>query len=252
MRRKLEQIEVAVVPNIAGLVTGCDVVLSLVTASIARDIAAEAASAWKSGLFIDLNSISPIEKQRSAKQFDVKTAYVDGAILGSIAGEGVKAPLALAGPRAEDARALLSAVELRPSVISAEVGSASALKMCRSIFMKGIECLYVETLLAARKFGITEAVMNSIDGSFHAYAPRALADMLVTTHATHCGRRSHEMQQVVSLLEEIGMPRLMSSASAAFLQASERTGISRRFGEINSGRRDDVIDYLARHYEGAK
>src|SRR5687767_1972185 len=99
IHRKLEQIRVTFVPEIAGPTARCDVVLSLVTASVARDIAAEATSAWKSGLFIDLNSSSPIEKQRSAELFHLKTAYVDGAILGSIAGEGVKAPLALAGPR---------------------------------------------------------------------------------------------------------------------------------------------------------
>jgi 3-hydroxyisobutyrate dehydrogenase-like beta-hydroxyacid dehydrogenase len=254
MRRKLDRMTVSVAPDIASLAhAGCDVIVSLVTASIAGRIAAEAAQAWQAGIYVDFNSTSPVEKRRSAGLFDDKAAYVDGAILGSIAGEGVMAPLALAGPRAEQAGRFLRAVDLRPTVISTEVGGASALKMCRSIFMKGIECLYVEMLLAARQFGVVEAVMSSVEGSFQAYTPRALADMLVTTHATHCGRRFHEMEQVVTMLEEAGMPRQMSQASAAFLQASERSDITKQLGGSTPPiRSDDVVTYLAHHYEREK
>jgi 3-hydroxyisobutyrate dehydrogenase-like beta-hydroxyacid dehydrogenase len=245
IQRRLEQSTVEIAPDISRLVAACDIVLSLVTVSIAQDVASQAGAAWKQGLFVDFNSTSPVEKQRNATSFEEPSTYVDGAILGSIAGEGAKAPLALAGPSADRAYRLLSNVGLHPSVISAQVGGASALKMCRSIFMKGIECLFVETLLAASQFDITESVLDTIEGTFRAYSTRALTQMLVTTHAIHCGRRSHEMQQVAALLGDINMPDQMSQASREFLWASHQSGISEHFNGTVPGDLEEVIAFLA-------
>jgi 3-hydroxyisobutyrate dehydrogenase-like beta-hydroxyacid dehydrogenase len=256
IQQRLEHASIEIVPDIAGLVAECDVVLSLVTVSIAQQAAAQAGAAWKQkhGLFIDFNSTSPVEKQKNATFFTGTNApsYVDGAILGSIAGEGAKAPLALAGPHAEKARAYLSGIGLRPTVISPEVGGASALKMCRSIFMKGIECLFVEMFLAAKEFNITDAALGTIEGTFKTYTLPALASMLITTHAIHAGRRSHEMEQVVEMLKAIGMPYQLSEASAEFLQASHQTGVTEHFQGITPKDMDEVIDYLAQFYSQAE
>lgn len=250
IQQRLDNARVEIAPNIAYLAANCDVILSLVTVSIAKDVAAEAGAAWQRGLFIDFNSTSPVEKQQMATFFTGSNAdsYIDGAILGSIAGEGTHAPLALAGPQAEQAHTWLSAIGLHPSVVSAQVGGASALKMCRSIFMKGVECLFVETLLAASHFNITESVLDTVQGTFEAYPFRALAKMLVTTHAVHCGRRAHEMDRVVEMLEAIDRPGQMSEASAAFLEASHRTGVADHFNGVVPTNLDDVIEYLNHYY----
>ncbi len=251
IRQRLEQVSIKMVPDIAHLAAECDIVLSLVTASAAREAAAQAGAAWQQGLLVDLNSTSPIEKQRMAGFFKGVHAdsYVDGAILGSIAGEGVKAPLALAGPRADQAHALLSGLGLNPTVIGPEVGGASALKMCRSIFMKGVECLFVETLLAARQFDIEAPVLKSIEATFGAYTFADLTRMLVTTHAVHAGRRSHEMEYVVQLLQEIDMPSPMSAASLQLLRSSEQADINIHFNGIVPASVDEVITFLAQFYQ---
>ena len=243
LRERLDRIVFKVVPDIATLVRGCNIVLSLVTPRLATQAAEEAACASNEGLYIDFNSVAPNEKQRMAARF-VSNGYVDGSILGSIAGEGSATPLAVAGARAAEAQTALSGVGLIASVAGTEVGAASALKMCRSIFMKGLECLFVETLLAADQFGVTQPVLSSIEETVTSYGLRPLSQMLVTTHAAHCGRRWEEMEGVTRMLEEIGTPDRMSQATRNFLQGSSQSGVTKHFNHKVPEQFDDVIAYF--------
>jgi 3-hydroxyisobutyrate dehydrogenase-like beta-hydroxyacid dehydrogenase len=251
LRERLDRVAVEVVPDIASLVHRCDVVLSLVTPRLASPVAQEAASAWDHGLYVDFNSVSPLEKQRVAADFPADS-YVDGSILGSVATEGPATPIALGGGRAPEARSYLTSVELKASVVGTEVGAASALKMCRSIFMKGLECLFVETLLAADQFGVTQPVLTSIEDTVKSYGLRPLCQMLVTTHATHCLRRSEEMQEATRMLEEAGIPYRMSQGARDFLEASYRSGVTDHFNHRVPDRFDEVIAYFRSYYEAKK
>ena len=186
-------------------------------------VGVEAARTWREGLFIDLNSTEPGTKQSIAGSFP-GDSYVDGAILGAIKGEGAATPLALAGSRSGEALEAFQEVGFRASVTSPQVGAASALKLCRSVFMKGLECLFVETLLAARQFDLQQPVLETIEQTLRAYGLIPMADMLVTTHAVHCGRRSRERDGAVSMLQEMGLPCAMSEASRSFLDGSSRSG----------------------------
>jgi 3-hydroxyisobutyrate dehydrogenase-like beta-hydroxyacid dehydrogenase len=243
MRRRLADLPVKIAPDISSLVAASDLVLSLVTAAVATDVATAAAAAWPGGLFVDFNSTSPSEKQRLAPLFG-DGGYVDGAILGAISGEGAAVSLVLAGPRAEEAQAALTDAGFNAQAVAREVGGASALKMCRSVFMKGIECLFIEALIAASHFDVTEPVLANIEATFSTYGIRPLARMLVTTHAPHCERRAAEMLVATSMLEEAGLPHLMSRASRDFLSRSGETGISAYFDGELPAQPEKVIAYL--------
>lgn len=248
IRQRLAGIDVEIAPDVPQLLSECDAVLSLVTPGAASAVAAEAAGAWRGGLLIDLNSVSPLAKCRMAALFP-EGGFVDGAILGSVAGEGPGAPLALAGPCAGKAQALLEAAGFSSTVVGAAVGGASAVKMCRSIFMKGIECLLVETLLAAGQYGVAESVLDSIEGTFDAYGVRPMVKMLVTTHAAHCCRRSDEMRLVVNMLKELGLPSGMSEAGHLLLRNSSDLGLTAHFSSKVPERPEDVIQFLMRSYQ---
>jgi 3-hydroxyisobutyrate dehydrogenase-like beta-hydroxyacid dehydrogenase len=251
MRARLDRVTVEIVADTARLVSGCDIVLSLVTPGVASLAAEEAASAWSKGLYIDFNSITPKEKQRLAARFPADS-YIDGAILGSIAGEGSAAPLALSGPRASEAQACLSAIAFTASAVGTEVGAASALKMCRSIFMKGLECLFVESLVAADGFNVTEPVLSSIEETIMSYGVRPLAKMLVTTHAAHCERRSEEMEGVTRMLEETGISGRMSQTARDFLAASFQSGVTNHFDRRVPDQMNEVITFFRSHSNGEK
>jgi 3-hydroxyisobutyrate dehydrogenase-like beta-hydroxyacid dehydrogenase len=246
LTERLDRVAFEVVPDITSLVRKCDIILSLVTPRIASQAALEAASGWSQGLYMDFNSVAPTEKRQMAARFP-GNSYIDGSILGSIAGEGSSTPLALGGPRASEAHAYLCEVGLVASVAGTDVGAASALKMCRSIFMKGLECLFVETLLAADQFDVSEPVLSSIEETMMSYGLRPLAQMLVTTHAAHCGRRHDEMEGVTRMLEEGGITSQMSQAARDFLGVSFQSGVTSHFNHKVPDQVDDVIAYFRTH-----
>jgi 3-hydroxyisobutyrate dehydrogenase-like beta-hydroxyacid dehydrogenase len=247
VRRRLVGSTVQIVPDICTLVSNCDVVLSVVTPSAAAKVARLAATEWRKGVFIDFNSVSPSEK-REMSTFFQRDSYVDGCILGSIEAEGAGASLALAGRRSPYAHIRLSRARFRSSLVGSEVGAASALKMCRSIFMKGIECLLLETLLAAARFNLSNQVLQSIEDTLSSYNIRSLVNMLVTTHAPHCGRRSEEMQRAVDMLNALGLPALMSEAARDFLNASRKSGLPAHFNHQSPKEQNAVVDFLTRFY----
>lgn len=248
IRERLRGLQVEIISDVARLVESCDVVLSLVTPGAASEAATQAAAAWQQGLFVDFNSVSPLEKKRLSSLFK-ENSYVDGCILGSIAGEKTRAQLALSGPRSNEAHTRLTALDFRAAVINPHVGAAAILKMCRSVFMKGVECLFVETLIAASRFDVTEPVLDSIEGTFTSYGIKPLANMLVTTHAAHCGRRSDEMRGVAKTLREMKMPHPMSSAAQTFLQASQQAQLTDHFAQQLPERQEEVIEYLTHFYQ---
>jgi 3-hydroxyisobutyrate dehydrogenase-like beta-hydroxyacid dehydrogenase len=247
MAKRLTRIEVKIVTDVCSLVRQCDVILSLVTPRVASVVAAEAGATWKHGLFIDLNSISPKEKQSVSACFP-KGCYVDGAVLGSIAGEGSRVQLALGGTRATEARSHLSSVGLSAFVAGSRVGAASAVKMCRSLFMKGLECLFVETLLAAKTFDVTDPVMKSIEQTFNSYGLRPMVRMLVTTHAAHSRRRSDEMRSAGKMMDEHGMPGRMCKAARDFLKANSEIGLADHFRGTVPATSAEVLDFLSSAY----
>ena len=231
VQQRLQGVSIQLARDIEELVASADIVLSTVTVRVAADVGVEAARTWREGLFIDLNSTEPGTKQSIAGSFP-GDSYVDGAILGAIKGEGAATPMALAGPRSGEALEAFQEAGFRAFVTSPQVGTASALKLCRSVFMKGLECLFVETLLAARQFDLQQPVLETIEQTLRAYGLIPMADMLVTTHAVHCGRRSREMDGAVSMLQEMGLPSAMSEASRSFLDGSSRTGLVEHFGLV--------------------
>ena len=70
---------------------------------------------------------------------------------------------------------------MNATVAAEEIGTASAIKMCRSIMIKGIEALVVESMFAARRFGAEDAVLASLDKTFpHMGWNAELPDYLVS------------------------------------------------------------------------
>jgi 3-hydroxyisobutyrate dehydrogenase-like beta-hydroxyacid dehydrogenase len=237
-----------IVEDVPSLVRSADICLSLVTPNAALQVARAAAAAWRQGLFVDLNSVSPAEKRQMTALFPAG-GFVGGAILGSIAGEGAASRVVLDGPSAAQAEMLLNSAGFRSRAISAVPGAAAAMKLCRSIFMKGIECLLVETILAASEFEITDAVLASVEDTLEGYGFGPMVEMLVTTHAVHCERRSEEMRRVTDMLSAMGLPNAMSAASITLLSMSAATGLTRHVGGVLPSSSGVVIEYLKRSYK---
>ncbi|MFG5407529.1 DUF1932 domain-containing protein [Piscinibacter sakaiensis] len=99
------------------------------------------------------------------------------------------------------------------TVLDGPAGRASASKMLRSIFMKGVVTLLLETVLAGHAYGLEDDLLDSIAETFAAGPFREVANGLMTRGVIHAERRAHEMDEVIATLQAAGVDDTMSRAT---------------------------------------
>ncbi len=250
---------VAVCAAAGDAVAGAAIVLSLVPADAARAVAAEAAGHLRAGqLFMDMNSVSPREKEAGATIVETAGArYVEATIMAPVADGGVASEVLLAGPAASDAQEILSPFGMVMAVVGDRFGAAAAVKLCRSVIVKGIEAIVVESMLAARRYGADGAVLASLQKSDPEIDWAAKADYVFERVLRHGRRRAAEMRFAGEAVSDAGYPPRMSEAIAAlqdamadhaeadpalFALADYKTAAD-RIGAVlrNSGDNDDAV-----------
>jgi 3-hydroxyisobutyrate dehydrogenase-like beta-hydroxyacid dehydrogenase len=191
----------------ADLAAGSDFIVSAVTASQAVPVAKACAPAVKkSAWFLDFNSASPGAKQRAAALIDGAGArYVEGAVMTSIPPYRIKVPLLLGGAGARDLAPLLVELGFDAKVASDKLGVASAVKMCRSIMIKGLEAMVIESFTTARAYGVEDAVLASLTETFPAINWEKQGAYFFQRVIEHGRRRSEEVREVAETVREIGL-----------------------------------------------
>ncbi len=181
----------------AGAGSGADVVISAVTASEAEAVAEKAASWLAPGqLFLDVNSAAPSTKQRAASHVSASGAhYVECAVMAPVLKPGLAVPILAGGPEAEAAAALMNGLGMAITPVAREYGRASAMKLCRSIVIKGLEALMVDCAAACEGYGVTDPVFASLAETFPSIDWHALAANMRERVATHGVRRAAEMRE---------------------------------------------------------
>ena len=200
-----------------------DVVVSLVTPATAVPAAQGFAPHAADGvLYVDLNSTAPGDKLDVAASLP-GVRVVDGVMTGGgiqLDAQGI--PISLAGPDAAEAADLLNGAGLNAAVVGDEIGAAAALKMLRSVVVKGMEGLWVEALLAARERGVVEPLLAMIEETLDRYSARDFATMLVTTHVGHAGRRQVEVRMSRDTVAGTGVQPLLSDGMVARYEQDAR------------------------------
>jgi len=193
-----------------------DLVISAVTASQTL-AAAEAASAGlkSSAFFLDFNSASPGAKARAAAVVNAAGGrYVEGAIMTSVPPYRLRVPLLLGGPDARDLEASLAALGFVARVASDRLGVASATKMCRSVMIKGLEAMVVESFTAARHYGVEDAVIASLQETFPGIDWERQATYFFQRTIEHGRRRAEEMSEAAQTMREAGLAPWSAAGTA--------------------------------------
>lgn len=244
MLARIERAHVKPADSFAAAVAGADLVISAVTASSSGEVAALGGKHLASGqVFLDINSVSPASKQSSCRAVESSGAdYVEAAVMAPVPPYRLKVPMLLGGRRAEDVALRLARLGMNAKAISDDIGVASAVKMCRSVIIKGIESLAVESMLAARHFGAEEQVLASLNETFPSMGwDKDLPDYLISRVAEHGRRRAAEMREVARTLQDAGFVPLMASAIAQrqdrLIDEMNLKGISYVKDEVFSWRR---------------
>jgi 3-hydroxyisobutyrate dehydrogenase-like beta-hydroxyacid dehydrogenase len=172
-------------------------------------------NAW----YFDLNSTSPAAKREAGVVIEAAGGrYVEAAIMSPIAPRGAASPMLLGGAHAAGFLPLARQLGFNNAeVLSGKLGAASAAKMCRSVVVKGLEALMLESLLSARRHGVEEAVLASLE-SLRIEDWRKGGRYMISRALVHGKRRAEEMREVARTVSEAGFLPHMSGACAEWQQ----------------------------------
>lgn len=192
-----------------------DFVLSLVVGSATQAVAKSvSAHLSDSAIFIDLNSVGPVTKALAAAEIrNGKGTFVEGAVMARVPPYGAKVPIYVAGSVAEETASKLNALGMNFEAVGTKPGQASALKMIRSVMVKGVEALLIEALSAAEKAGVTEKILDSVGETFPGIDWRETSDYYLSRTFEHGARRVTEMTEAANTIEELGFKPHMSRAA---------------------------------------
>lgn len=220
-----EKMGVKLAHSAAGAAADADIVISAVTAASSYE-AAESVAPHLSGnpYYLDINSVSPGRKQATARLLEGRARYVDVAVIAPIHPKRHRTPLLISGPHAEGVAPLLGQLGMQLKVVNADVGAAAAIKMIRSVMIKGLEALTLECFLAAHRAGIVDAVADSMKNNYPGLDFKQVADYNLERMASHGERRAAEMEESCATLRELGLDPLMTEGTVKRQREMGRLG----------------------------
>ena len=215
--RAASSAEASIATSMAEAVANCGLIISAVTAANCVPAAREAAgSISPEAIYFDLNSVAPQTKCDAAAAIEaVGGRYVEAAVMSPIAPKRIGSPMLIGGPHAAAFEPLARAMGFTGiRVLDSMLGRASAAKMCRSVMIKGLEALFTESLLAARRHGVERTVLESLRDLFPNEDWERIAAYMIARSLEHGRRRAEEMREAARAVADAGIDPLMSLACA--------------------------------------
>ena len=227
----------------ADAVRGADLVFLAVTASSSLQAAKSCLPGLTKGqLFLDVNSVSPQRKiETAALVSPTGAAYVDVAVMAPVAPYLHKVPCLIGGPGAAALAPRALALGMKMELVAVEVGQASAIKMFRSIVVKGLEAILVESMTASSEYGVEARVLASLQETFPGIDWEKLAGYMIERVVSHGKRRAAEMREVAATLEGIGLEPTMAAATAARQQWIADLGVKERLKGSKTEDRAELV-----------
>jgi 3-hydroxyisobutyrate dehydrogenase-like beta-hydroxyacid dehydrogenase len=200
----------------AAAVRGAELIVSAVTASQAVAVAEDVVPGLSPrAYFLDFNSASPGAKLRAGQIVNAAGGrYVEGAVMTSVPPYRIKVPLLLGGPDAAALAPLLNGLGFAARVASPTLGVASATKMCRSVMIKGLEAMVIESFTTARHYGVEDAVIASLQETFPGIDWEKQASYFFQRVIEHGRRRSEEVREVAATVQEAGLTPWSAAGTA--------------------------------------
>jgi len=214
LREAAVAIGVTCAGSAAEAIRGAGLIVSAVTAASSVEVA-QSIKPHLLGqpFFLDINSVSPGRKHETAKLLGAAARYVDVAVLAPTHPARHRTPMLLAGPHAQAIAPLVAALDMRATIAGAETGAAAAIKMVRSVMIKGIEALTLECFLAAARAGVVDEVAASMKNNYPGLDWTKMVPYNLERMASHGERRAAEMEESADTLRELGVEPVMTMAT---------------------------------------
>jgi len=241
MKRQAAEDGVDACASLKDLLSRAEIAISAVTASNALDAAREAAGSIRPGtFFLDLNSASPSTKVEEAKLIDARGAhYVEAGVMASVPPYGLRVPMLLGGRQASALADKLLPFGFDMTVVAEKIGVASAIKMCRSLFIKGLEAIVIDSFATARRYGVEKQVLASLAETYPGIDWEKEGSYLFSRVVRHGKRRAEEMREAAVTVREAGFEPWMPAATAEkqdWVAALAKRGVFRELGPDASWR----------------
>jgi 3-hydroxyisobutyrate dehydrogenase-like beta-hydroxyacid dehydrogenase len=216
LRRHAASQRVDLMADAGALAEACTLIFSAVTADQTLDAArALAARDLRHALIVDLNSAAPQTKVECAALVAAAGGrYVEAAVMTSVPPHGIRVPMLLGGAHAAEAGTLLRDLGFVAQTVSTDLGVASSIKLCRSVIIKGLEALVVESFTAARRLGVEQQVLASLAQTYPQFDWEKQGDYLFSRVIQHGKRRAEEMRASAQMIDATGVGGLMAGAIA--------------------------------------
>lgn len=200
-----------------------DILFAAVPSSFTMDVCNEIKDVLRADqIYVDVSASTPATKVAIWDAIkDTGVLFADAAMLGSLPKDKHKVPITASGNGAAKFYELMTPYGMKITLAGEKAGSASAIKLVRSIYMKGIASLMIEMLQVADAYDVTEEVVASISKSMDNIPFTSHLDRLVTGSALHCVRRAAELKGSIAMLNEVGISAEMTTATKHRLEALE-------------------------------
>ena len=221
LRRQAATHRIEPCADVAALAASSDLLFSAVTADQAREAALSLCARPLNGAWVvDLNSAAPATKIECAALVAAAGGrYVEAAVMTSVPPHGIRVPMLLGGAHAAEAEGVLRELGFVAQTVSADLGIASAIKLCRSVIIKGLESLLIESFSAARKLGVEKQVLASLQETYPQFDWEKQGDYLFSRVIEHGKRRAEEMRASAAMIDATGIGGVMAAAIAARQQS---------------------------------
>jgi 3-hydroxyisobutyrate dehydrogenase-like beta-hydroxyacid dehydrogenase len=181
-------------------------------------------------IYIDVSASTPDIKRKISNSLKERgVSFVDASMMGPLPVYKHKVPILASGEGTDAFIDIMSQYGMDISKVSEKPGDASAVKLIRSIFMKGLPALLVEMLEAAHKFGVEDLVISSISETMNSKSFEETMNRLVTGTSIHALRRSIELEGSIEMLESSNLSSLMSNAAKDKLQLLAELNLKEKF-----------------------
>lgn len=224
IKSRAQKAAVTLVDSLDDICSSTKFIASLTSSDVAYAIAESVVTRLAPGqVFIDMNSASPAVKARIGKIDRAGGVLVcDAAIMGTVPGSGHKVKMLLSGDGAAEVHEGLSRYGMNLEILDSDLGGASAIKMFKSVIMKGLPQLMFESMYPAFKYGALDALVKSLNDSLYGKTIEELANTFLARTILHASRRAAEMDNVISTLEDMGIDASMSKSTKAKLEKAAR------------------------------
>lgn len=243
---RARQANVTLVPSSVEVAQWADVLFAAVPSSFTLDVCREIKDSLRPGqLYIDVSASTPAAKESIWEMVQsTGVLFVDAAMLGSLPKDKHQVPITASGNGAAKFHEVMTPYGMKITLAGEKAGAASAIKLVRSIFMKGIASLMVEMLQAADAYGVSDEVVASIGKSMDNIPFTSHLDRLVTGSALHCARRAAELKGSVAMLSEAKLSSEMTAAAKHRLEALEPYEFAKKYVDKKPGGWQEIIETI--------